>query len=305
MVRYNLDKNPNVGVENELKEEWIKRVIGVLRFIIKVCENNNLRYYAAAGTTIGAVRHHGFIPWDDDVDIQMPRKDYDKFLSIMSSMKNSPYKIIYPQINSDYYLQFAKVYDDKATLLERNDQRCLIGPFVDVFSKDGCPDNDGKTEELFTKYHYYQGFWNNSVEYWNSKEYIHQFFSLKWKYLIKHTLCHVFKIPIRKWAFKGMHNIESLYDYDKSNNVITWCGLNKCEKEIHLREWFGSGVNVQFEDLKIKIPTNFDAYLKCMYGNYMQLPPKEDQVSHHYVAYLNLEKRETIEEVLAKLKHKK
>lgn len=302
MAEYNTEKGYAVGIKDNLKDRWISKILEILKFVISVCEDNDLRYYGAAGTVIGTVRHHGFIPWDDDIDIMMPHKDYYKFIEIVSSMKDIPYTIVTPENNDSYYLRFAKVFDSNSTLLEREDERCLIGPFVDIFPKEGCPDDDSITNMLYDRYHNYQSYWSECVIYWNKARFASCFLKLKWKHLLKHIVCHLFKKPIRRYCYKEMLKIETKYDYDSSKKVITWCGLNKCRKEIHERSWMGKGVKMQFEDIKLNIPSQYDEYLKCMYGDYMKLPPKEDQVSHHYVAYLNMDQRETLEEVLNKIK---
>lgn len=302
---YRLDRNQSIGIEFALKDKWNTKIIGALKFVIDICNQNKLCYFLCAGSVLGAVRHHGIIPWDDDIDIMMPRKDYEKLKCIFSEIKNPDFSIIYPEVNSTYYLMYVKVFDSHCTILERTDLSCLIGPFIDIFPIDGCPDDNEEAAYLFNKYQKYQNYWSETHHNWNCQLYLKQFLRIKWKHLLKHTLCHLFRNIIRRYTMQKMHAIESMYNYENCDRVISWCGQKSCEEEIHKRSWMGNGVKMQFEGMNANIPSNYDAYLKCMYGDYLQLPPEEERVSHHYVAYLNLEKRETIEEVLAKLKHKK
>lgn len=301
MPEYTLEKGYTVGIQGELKSQWLQKILETLKFVIDFCDKNNIRYYGCAGTVIGAIRHNGMIPWDDDIDLMMPRRDYEIFIKKFSEIKNSQYSLVVPEIESDYYLMFAKVFFNGSTLLERKDLKYLIGPFVDIFPVDGCPDDDTLTNKLFVKYHKYCGYWSTATTYWDNKEYKKCISSFRFKHIVKHIFFHIFKRSIKKIMLSKTKQIESLYDYDTSNKVITWCGQNRIGKEIHQKEWMGRGTKVKFEDIMLNIPTNYDAYLKCMYGDYMKLPPKEDQVSHHYVAYLNMDKRESLKEVMNKI----
>lgn len=141
----------------------------------------------------------------------------------------------------------------------------------------------------------------NNATYWNTEDYIHNILRLKLKHVLEHVIFHIFKASMKKYVIRKTRQIELAFDYDNSNKVITWCGQNRIEKEIHLNSWMGDGTKMKFENIMLNIPSNYDAYLKCMYCDYMKLPPKEDQVSHHYVAYLNMDKRETLTQVLNKI----
>ncbi len=302
MLQYKFDEGHPVGIKSELKELWLKKIFEVLKYVLNFCDENNIRYYGCAGTVIGAVRHKGIIPWDDDIDLMMPRKDYETFIRKFSAIKDCPYGIVTPDVDSDYYLMFTKVFYKRSTLLERKDLRYIIGPFVDVFPIDGCPGDPKIAESIFNKYRMYIDRWNLSVQYWGGQEYVYNFRTLQWRYLLRHALCHLFKRQVKKHVLKKLRSIERMYAYDDSQFVITWCGQNSFNREWHERSWLGDGIKVKFEDVDLNIPTNYDAYLKCMYGDYMELPPEEDRASHHYVAYLNMNERETLKEVLQKIR---
>lgn len=300
MAEYTFDKGYSVGISGEMKGLWLKKIVEVLKYVIDVCNKHHLRYYGAYGTTIGAVRHHGLIPWDDDIDIHMPRPDYNKLIELMSKQRDCPYSIIFPKLDNDYYLVYAKVYDNRCTLLERKDERCIIGPFVDIFPLDGCTNDQSLAKSLFYDYRKYIGYWEYTVAYWNVKDYFENLKSKHFGLIMMHTVCHLFKKAVRKYALKQMHKIESQFEYDKSDMVIVWC-TGHFYDEYYKRSWFGDGVKCEFEDFSMVIPSNYDAYLKCIYGDYMKLPPEEDRVSHHYVAYLNMNERETLKQVVKKI----
>lgn len=302
MLEQNIQKDVLVNIEGEKKKIWVEKILAILSFLNDLCEKNHLRYYVCAGTALGAVRHKGIIPWDDDIDIMMPRKDYETLLRKLSLMKEMPYGLAIPTAANAYYLRYAKVYDKESTLLELKELRYVIGPFVDIFPVDGCHDDEEKTKALFKKYQYYNYYFSITSTYWNRKDYIEHLSKKLYKRAFVQLLTHSLRRFIRYYTLKKMKEIESMYDYDKCAKVITWCGQQTCEREIHDREWMGEGTELPFENLKVKVPSNYDAYLKCMYGDYMTPPPPEKRISHHSVAYINLKARESLNSVRKKIK---
>ena len=122
------------------------RLVPMLECIDKVCREHHLRYYLWAGTMLGAVRHKGFIPWDDDMDICMPRPDYDLLLAHCHEWMPAPFEVVGPHNRSDYPYPFAKVEDSSTTVLERPDFNFPEGIYVDIFPIDGIPsDNSAAT----------------------------------------------------------------------------------------------------------------------------------------------------------------
>lgn len=122
----------------EINTVELKRIeLDILKYIKTQCEKYNLRYYLAYGTLLGAVRHKGFIPWDDDIDIHMPREDYDKLIELEYNNPDSKYKLLSPKYNKDYYYSFAKMVDNE-TILEETGLKQIkeLGVYVDIFPLD-------------------------------------------------------------------------------------------------------------------------------------------------------------------------
>jgi phosphorylcholine metabolism protein LicD len=118
------------------KNQYKKIVVDVFEQFIHFCEQNNLRYYCAYGTALGAVRHQGMIPWDDDIDVYMPRPDYEKFIETYPQQDSKHYEIITPRYNKNYYLAFTKMCNKTTTLLEDEEHLFVIGAFIDIFPLD-------------------------------------------------------------------------------------------------------------------------------------------------------------------------
>ena len=112
-----------------------QKLLDTFKFTIRFFESHNLRWWACGGTMLGAIRHHDIIPWDDDIDIIMPRDDYNKLLDDAIDLKDSHYSLITPR-DQNYYLTSAKIYDNKTTLIESRRYPFAIGVFVDIFPLD-------------------------------------------------------------------------------------------------------------------------------------------------------------------------
>ena len=118
-----------------------QRILRILMAVDKTCRENQLRYYIWAGTMIGAVRHKGFIPWDDDIDIAMPRPDYERFIAHSKEWLPQPYEFVCAENDPRYPLPFGKVQDASTTLIERTHLHYLGGIYIDVFPIDGVPNS--------------------------------------------------------------------------------------------------------------------------------------------------------------------
>ena len=120
---------------------WKSIITDVLKEFQKICNRHQLTYYAIGGTAIGAVRHHGIIPWDDDIDVGMPRPDYERFLEICRTSDLGNYELVSNETHRNYNLPFPKFCNRNTTLVERMDVPCVIGLFIDIFPLDNTSDD--------------------------------------------------------------------------------------------------------------------------------------------------------------------
>lgn len=250
--------------------------LGILEYIDKVCRENHLHYFMSDGTLLGAVRHKGFIPWDDDIDIWMPREDYNKMDSVINRDKNSHFRFIDRKNTKGYIYGFGKVMDDRTLLIENVDKKCKMGIYVDIFPYDGLP---GKTEEEYRKH-------VKKCLYWDRQRYP-AFCSYK-------TVCgnHTSGNGRRlvTWTLRkiiGGNNILRLTEYLSTKYPVrgaSYVGaLTSGYKEKDMMPaWVcEETIDMEFEGKIFRAPKGYETFLSIEYGNYMELPPEEKRVSHH------------------------
>lgn len=258
---------------NELQ----KRELDILKEIIQICDRNDLTYYAYGGTLIGAVRHKGFIPWDDDIDILMPRDDYDKFTQISSQLLPDYLELRNSNSFPDHAFLFSKVHDIRTTVIgdyEKNFPNRFGGVFVDIFPLDGLPNSEGEKIKTMRKYIHLLDM-NNYV-----RPHLPRNNSLNQK--VKSIVRNLFSTLFSFNHFSKKLEAEARkYKFDESSVVLDISSLSSgCDKYIFLKEWFESTIDLPFEDISIKAPIGYDAFLRKMYGDYMILPPEENRDVH-------------------------
>ncbi len=254
--------------------EEIKEIeLDILSYIADVCKENNLRYCLCGGTLLGAVRHKGFIPWDDDIDIYMPRPDYDKFAELLSQKKGK-YRILSAG-QENYYYNFAKVVDSETVLIEYG---CLplenMGVYVDIFPLEGMPSNEADRKKHFNKLDKLRKRINSySKQKPKIRRNLVQYIKSRYLY------CANKKSSLLEFQ-REYEKLVKKYNYDESVYVYATGGAYK-EKDIFLKKIFSDYTGIIFENKEFNAPKECDVYLRQLYGNYMQLPPVENRISNH------------------------
>ena len=263
-----------------------QRTIDILIKIDEICRKENLRYCLAYGSLIGAIRHKGFIPWDDDLDIMMPRPDYDKLVEYFNIHQSElePFELFHPEYNKDYPYMISRISDSRYVLDVDNEDNYGMGLFVDVYPLDGV----GKTVEEYTALKSKSNRFvsmcflstRQKIKRENTKSFL--------KFLLKYPAFLVAKILGKGFFMKHINNIQAHCDYDGSKYIgcIVW-GSDDGLRGIFPKEWFDEYIDIEFEGKTFKAPKEYDRILSHVYGNYMELPPEEDRIAHHYYdAYL-------------------
>lgn len=249
------------------------RILLLLDYIADVCTKNNLTFYLGYGSALGAVRHGGFIPWDDDLDIMMPRADYNRFVELCSS-NNKSVKVYTSENILGYIHYFAKVVDASTKIENRymreNEE---MGVFVDIFPMDEVSVLDENLEGTEKKIERCIKMLKLSgmKRYWPSENML--------KSVVKYLLyCYAKMRGKFFWQSKLSSIINEISRKDGEQYLFGWSIVNK--DIISPCQW------VSFENRQVPVPGNVGAYLEKLYGNYMQLPPEEKQITvHDYIAY--------------------
>lgn len=276
-------KNQTKGiVQNDLK----LCELNILDCFISLCEKYNLRYFLVGGSCLGAVRHKGFIPWDDDIDVAMPRADYDKFIDI--AQENLPENLFLQcsKTEPDYRLDFAKIRNTNTTFIESASKNLNInkGIYMDVFPIDGVPEK--KRDKRLLNLHKF------IAKNYLSKDYCRTNQS-KAKWVIKKSTIWVFCIlngfQSPQKVLSKLEKHYRKYRYEDCGQVVCHGGVWK-EREVHPRSQFGNGRKVIFDGRNVIVPENTEEYLKSQYGDWKMLPPEEKRVTHHFYDVIDTEK---------------
>lgn len=250
----------------------------VLSFFDSFCKENNLRYSLAAGTMLGAIRHKGFIPWDDDVDVIMPRPDYDKLLSLRTRIENGFALINFENMDIPYFA-YSKLIDTNTLVIEHMSIPNSRGIDVDIFPVDGLPNNI-----LSIKFHFgVLSFYKKLIALCTLK-------ITRGQSLLNYLLKLLFIPPARLFLnletiVKSLDRLARKYSFNNSK-IVAAQTLNYGEREILPREAFDEYVDVEFCGKEFSAISCYDTYLRNLFGDYMILPPIEQRISSHgYEAY--------------------
>lgn len=260
-----------------------EKLLEMLKWFHNYCVNNNIQYYAVGGTMIGAMRHHGFIPWDDDIDIAVPRKDYNRliheFTNIIDGyLLESPYSG-----NYDYLYSYAKLYDTRTTVVENTRVPCKRGVYIDIFPLDGIGNTYEDAKRYFDKFDKRNMFLMTRTCVIRSDRSWYKNASI-----IAARAIPNFILDDKKLSISVDQMAASLND-EKSVYVANLMGAYR-SKEITLREYFGHPTLYSFEGIKIYGPEKYDEYLQGIYKNWRELPPEDKRNTKHDFVVFDLEK---------------
>ena len=267
----------------EIDIEEIKQIqLDILIKIDEFCRRNGIPYFLAAGTGIGAARHHGYIPWDDDIDIAMTRPNYERFIHSFNGFAEH-LSLYAPELDWNYYAPYANVCDNRTLLLEGaiGHRGQEIGVKVDVFPIDGTTDN-----------HIYSVIRHKFVRLLDQimsrkrRDMSIVWRTDKWKFCTCLLVRTIFYFISYTTLQKIVHRIGTKFPFETSSQAYNIVSSDyklpvQCRREVYEQY-----IDVSFEGYTLMTIKDYDTYLSALFGNYMQLPPEEQRVGHHgFTAY--------------------
>lgn len=265
-------------ISEKRKKIWQVQ-IGLIQELAHVCERYHLRYFASNGTLLGAIRHQGFIPWDDDVDIVMPRPDYQKLIEISQQEFTTPFHLHTAGNGVGYYRSYIRLRDSRTTAIPMRDvnRQDNNGIFIDIFPMDGCPSGKLVRKMQFLSIMAYSAMANTYTYYPDFDH--HRLFRIT-LYLLSKIYC---KFHGYTGLLQRMEALRSRIPYDNAKEIYILTHGRKFL--VFPRVFFENPKQMAFEYINLPVPTAYDEILKKHYGNYMQLPPIEKRGQHHSIFF--------------------
>lgn len=253
--------------------------LSILKDVHNFCLNNNIRYILFGGTMIGAIRHKGFVPWDDDIDIAMPRPDYERFLA---SYKSANGYRLFKSGSHDCYLAFSRVCDMEQTFVENKIlpwTNIQTGVWIDIFPLDAAPDNIDEAKAMI---HSLTNEWKtvcamrSSLAKFNDvKNYIK-----KVKLAFKKIVSAFPGLDVMSLNRKYINHCRSI-EWGTTNHFANLSYMGYGMKEYEAMRDYQGEILVDFEDAQFYVCDGYDGIMRAKYGDYMKLPPVEKQTSNH------------------------
>ncbi len=253
------------------------KLLDIMKLFHELCVRHRLTYYLLGGTMLGAVRHQGFIPWDDDIDVGMPRGDYEKLLALPQSEWAGHLHLKTPHNATDLILPYSKLMDRRTTLVEDYSDGLVGGVYIDVFPLDGAGNSMASARLIYRCY-----YWERTLLHMNQNK--------------KPLKDNLFRRLLRAYArlyrprsiYRRVERIMTFHSYEKSRYIGNFGGVWKF-KEFMPKDYFGEPTLYAFEGSKFWGVEKADAYLTALYGDYMTLPPVDARQSHHNIKHMDLD----------------
>ena len=271
--------------ENYYDKKVLKKLqnieLEILKDFIKICEENNLEYFMVGGSSIGVVRHKGFIPWDDDIDVGLSRKDYDKFLKIANEEYSDKYTVLNNDINPNFPLMNTR-WGLKGTEYKTEDLKNIdgeFGIFLDIFCFDNISDDDNLMKKQGTKAWFYgkllvlSGVKKPVLYCYGVKKKI-----LEFVFLLAHYFLKILPFSTRYYYKKAL-KYSTMYNNTETKRFAYMFDPQRYTSIINKDDVYPTK-KMKFEKIDVNVPNKVENYLSKRYGDYMTLPPEDKRHTH-------------------------
>ncbi len=265
--------------------------LDIVKEVINICNENGLVYYALGGTMLGAIRHKGFIPWDDDIDLGMPRKDYERFLEIAPSLLSKTLRLVNYKTDKDYHYYITRVQDIETRVMENRYE--AEGKYthvsIDIFPLDGSPNNALLRKIYYFKVMMHRGMmalhYKNGIDKERKRGLCERLFL---KMMITLPTDKLFDAYHQKEKIDKILKKHNMWGSNFSGNIM---GAYRTVEMIPT-SWYGKDAFYNFENIKIRGIKEYNKYLSHLYGDYMQLPPVNARKVHFRIVEIHGQKVE-------------
>ena len=271
------EKRDGFLVSEKRKKIWAVE-IDLIQNFDEICRRHSLKWFAANGTLLGAVRHHGFVPWDDDVDIAMPRRDYDRFLSVAPGELREDHFLHVSEPGGEYFKDYARLRNEKTTALTLRDweKGKSHGIFIDIFPLENRPDSDRSWRWYKRRLIFVRTMLNMNV------------YRSQYRSSFYRELAYIFGrsyIKLFGWSslIQKFEQLKSRYSEAPTKKMFQFAHGSRLME--FPASWFASEIVMEFEYIRVRIPREYDKILRVHYGDYHILPPEDKRGMHHNIFF--------------------
>lgn len=285
----------------DINDAWRKKLLASFSVLIELFNKYDLKWCCAFGTCLGAVREKGMIEWDNDIDIYMPRSDFERFKRICSEIEIEGYELLLWEDSPYLAAPAAHFTDTSSTFMFWRRLPFVTGiGSIDIDPIDEAPSDMECAKNAYQYYYSLFIKWRDASAFYSIENLWYYLTHGQKRRAFRNMLYSLARKFVKRRLIRQYYNLIN-HDYANTENVVGYCNVYP-EKEIMPKIWFENLIEVNFEGMKVKIPKMYHEYLTHFYGDYMTPPPPEKRDDSHIIDYFNLDCRLSFNEILEEIR---